>query len=51
VEQQNQITTSKDKTRIKPESVTQIAIDAIYVGEIEVFPSESLHLRGGRNDW
>lgn len=51
VEKKEQKTTRDRESQIKSKPVTQISIDAIYVGEIEVFPSESLNLRGVKNDW
>ena len=51
VEKKEQITTRDHESQIKPKPVTQISIDAIYVGEIEIFPSETLNLRGVKNDW
>jgi len=51
VEKKEQKTTIDRESQIKSKPVTQISIDAIYEGDIEVFPSESLNLRGGKNDW
>lgn len=51
VQKQKQITTRDRASQIKPEPVKQASIDAIYEGEIEIFPSESLNLRRAKNDW
>lgn len=51
VEKKEQRTIRDHESQIKPKPVTQISIDAIYVGEIEIFPSETLNIRGGKNDW